>query len=313
MLKCKNEATILLKTKGNVSVRFSRTNPFRAGTKPFLTPNGPPALQSLAMPHRSPPKFGQHFLTDARYRRRIADSLPLRPNDLVIEIGAGRGAMTSLLAERARRVVAIEVDPELANHLQRKFKGDERIEILAGDILATDIGEVCRRYGSEKCVVFGNLPYYITSPIIHRVFAAPERLSGLTLLVQQEVAERLAAVPGTRAYGYLSVLAQFYSQPRLLFSVPAGAFSPPPKVRSALVDFQMLEVPGAFSAKHRTEFLEFVKSCFSQKRKNLLNNLSATWTRPRVERELASLGLSSRLRAEQLSLQQFTALFERLG
>jgi 16S rRNA (adenine1518-N6/adenine1519-N6)-dimethyltransferase len=265
------------------------------------------------MPRRSPPKLGQHFLADTRYRRRILEALHLRPNDLVIEIGAGRGAMTSLLAERARRVVAIEVDPELVNHLQRKFEGDERIEILAADILATDIGAICRRHAAEECVVFGNLPYYITSPIIHHLLAAPGRLRGLTLLVQQEVAERLTAGPGTRAYGYLSVLAQIYSQPRLLFSVPAGAFSPAPKVRSALVDFQMRDRLPALGLEDGAKFLEFVKRCFAQKRKNLLNNLAGNWTRPRVERELASLGLSPRLRAEQLSLQQFAALFERLG
>ena len=264
------------------------------------------------MPRRSPPKLGQHFLADARYRRRISQALPLRPDDLVIEIGAGRGAMTSLLAERARRVVAIEVDRGLADHLQQKLTGDARIDILAADILSTDIGEICRRYESEKCVVFGNLPYYITSPIIHHLFAAQEWLRGVTLLVQREVAERLTAGPGTRAYGYLSVLAQLHSQPRLLFNVPPGAFSPPPKVHSALVDFRMKTKSSAYRPENNAMFLDFVKRCFSQKRKNLLNNLSGTYTRARVERELASLGLSPKLRAEQLTLEQFAALFARL-
>jgi 16S rRNA (adenine1518-N6/adenine1519-N6)-dimethyltransferase len=264
------------------------------------------------MRRRSPPKLGQHFLADAGYRRRIAQALPLRPDDLVIEIGAGRGAMTTLLAERGRRVVAIELDRELANHLLQKFKGDARIEVLAVDILATDLGEICRRLESAKCTVFGNLPYYITSPIIHHLFAAEEWLRGMTLLVQREVAERLTAGPGTRAYGYLSVLAQLHSQPRLLFSVPPGAFSPPPKVHSALVDFRMkTKLPG-FNSRDRAEFLDFVKRCFSQKRKNLLNNLSGDYTRARVERELASLGMSPKLRAEQLTLEQFAALFARL-
>ena len=264
------------------------------------------------MPRRSPPKLGQHFLADARYRRRISQALPLRPDDLVIEIGAGRGAMTSLLAERARRVVAIEVDRGLADQLQQKLKGDARIDILTADILSTDIGEICRRYESEKCVVFGNLPYYITSPIIHHLFAAQEWLRGVTLLVQREVAERLTAGPGTRAYGYLSVLAQLHSQPRLLFNVPPGAFSPPPKVHSALVDFRMKTKSSAYSSEDNARFLDFVKRCFAQKRKNLLNNLSRTCTRARVERELASLGLSPKLRAEQLTLEQFAALFARL-
>jgi 16S rRNA (adenine1518-N6/adenine1519-N6)-dimethyltransferase len=264
------------------------------------------------MTHRSPPKLGQHFLTHARYRRRILEALPLRRNDLVIEIGAGRGAMTSLLADRAGRVVAVEVDPELATHLHQEFQGDARVDILAADILATDIGEICRQHESEKCVVFGNLPYYITSPIVHHLFAAQDWIRDMTLLVQREVAERLAAGPGTRAYGYLSVLAQLHSQPRLLFNVPPGAFSPPPKVQSTLVDFQMKARLPSFSLDDRTKFLDFVKQCFSQKRKNLPNNLSKTFTRARVERALASLGLSPQLRAEQLTLEQFAALFDRL-
>jgi len=264
------------------------------------------------MPRRSPPKLGQHFLADARYRRRILEALPLHPDDLVIEIGAGRGAMTSLLAERVRRVVAIEVDPGLAKYLRQKFKADARIEILAADILSTDIGKICRRYNCEKCAVFGNLPYYITSPIVHRLFAAEAWIRGMALLVQREVAERLTAGPGTRAYGYLSVLTQLDSQPHLLFSIPPGAFSPAPKVHSALVDFRMKTKLPALTLQGRARFLDFVKRCFSQKRKNLLNNLSGTYTRARVERGLASLGLSPKLRAEQLTLEQFAALFARL-
>lgn len=268
-----------------------------------------PAIQSLAMARRRLPKLGQHFLVDSRFRRRIAQAVALRPDDLVIEIGAGGGAMTPFLAEHARRVIAIELDSSLVKHLKEKFADDERIEILAEDILSTDIGEICRLHETEKCVAFGNLPFYITSPILRHLFASREWLRGITILVQREVADRLVAAPGTRAYGYLSLLAQLYSRPRLLFGVPPGAFSPPPNVHSALVGFQMKPQFPVWSPKENEEFLEFVKRCFAEKRKNLLNNLTRTYTRTRVERELAALGLSPQLRAEQMTLEQFTKLF----
>ncbi len=264
------------------------------------------------MPGRTSPKLGQHFLADARYRRRIAEAANLRPDDLVVEIGAGRGAMTPLLAERARRVVAVEVDRQLADHLQREFASSARIEVRCADILATDIGEICRRHQSVRCFIFGNLPYYITSPIIHHVFEAGEWIRGALVLVQREVAERLTAKPGSRAYGYLSVLTRFHAEPRLLFNVPPGAFSPPPKVHSSLVELRLRNGFAGRSREDAARLLDFVKDCFAQKRKNLLNNLSASCTRGRVERALASLELSHRLRAEQLAPDQFAALFDRL-
>ncbi len=264
------------------------------------------------MPKRCRPKLGQHFLADARFRRRIVEALNLHPDDLVIEIGAGRGAMTSLLAERARRVVAIELDSRLAKHLREVFADEQQIEVLSADILSTDIGGICRRHEAEKCVVFGNLPYYITSPILQHLLAFRAWLRGMTLLVQREVVERLTAEPGTRAFGYLSVLAQVYSRPRLLFGVPPGAFAPPPRVRSALVEFRMEPRFPAWSPKENAEFLDFVKHCFAQKRKKLLNNLSPFYMRTRVERQLAALELSPNLRAEQLTLEQFAALFAHL-
>jgi 16S rRNA (adenine1518-N6/adenine1519-N6)-dimethyltransferase len=265
------------------------------------------------------PKLGQHFLADSRYRRRIFESLDLHEQDLVIEIGAGRGAMTELLAERARRVIAIEIDPVLAGKLKEKVQNQPRIEVLQADILSCDIAEICQRNRSEQCFVFGNLPYYITSPILHRLFTFWTRVRAMALLVQREVALRLTASPGGRAYGYLSVLTQLYSQPRVVLNVPPGAFSPPPKVQSALVEFQIRprfpewfeegEAPGAGKEK---KFLEFVQRCFAQKRKNLLNNLGGIYPRGRTERELARLSLPRGVRAEQLTLDQFAELYRGL-
>lgn len=257
------------------------------------------------------PKLGQHFLTDTRFCQRIAEAIALRPEDLVIEIGAGRGAMTELLAKRAGRVVAIELDAALAAKL--RLRAQPQIEIVQADILATDLNAICERCQSEKCFVFGNLPYYITSPILHHLFSFSTRIRAMALLVQREVARRLAARPGTRDYGYLSVLAQLYSQPRLALGVPPGAFSPAPKVHSALVAFQMTPKFPHWRPENRIRFLDFVKRCFAQKRKNLLNNLSGIHLRQRVEQELARLALPATIRAEQLTLEQFASLFRSLG
>jgi len=262
------------------------------------------------MSERRRPTLGQHFLASGRYCRRIVDSLGLGADDLVIEIGAGRGALTGLLRERAARVVAIELDTTLAELLEDKFRADAKVEIIRADILAVDFAAICRRYGADQCYVVGNLPYYITSPIIERLRIFRRAIRGMALLVQREVADRLVAAPGRRDYGYLSVSVQLFSQPRVLFAIPPGAFSPPPKVQSALVEFKMTPRFPEMSVAQEERFLEFVKLCFAHKRKSLTNNLSAIISRQRVGEELERLGLSSTVRAEQLTLQQFGKVFQ---
>ena len=265
------------------------------------------------MPHPARPKLGQHFLRDRRFQRRIVESLAIQSNDLVCEIGAGRGAMTELLAARARQVVALEVDPELARRLQQKFSKRLGIEVFEADILLSDFASLCRRYEREQCFVFGNLPYYITSPILHHLMDYARWICGMGLVVQREVADRLSALPGSRPYGYLTVLTQLSTNPRIEFGIPPGAFSPPPKVDSALVSFQMKPERTRLPAEERKALLEFVKLCFAHKRKNLLNNLAPIYTRRRVEAELAALKLPPTIRAEQLALEQFENLLLRLS
>ena len=257
------------------------------------------------------PKLGQHFLASEAYRRRVTEALSLRADDLVIEIGPGRGAMTELLAERVKQVVAVELDASLAEALQQQFLG-KNIQILTGDILTTDLAAICRRHRVERCFVFGNLPYYITSPIIHHLFEFAPWIRGMALLVQREVADRLTARPGSRAYGYLSVLAQFHSEPRLAFVIPPGAFAPPPKVQSALVDFQVRAKFPGWRPEERARFLEFVKRCFAQKRKNLLNNLSTAFPRPYILKTLAGHHLPPSVRAEEMSVEQLAELWQAL-
>ena len=265
------------------------------------------------MPFPRRQKLGQHFLADSGFRRRIVDSLSLRPEDTVIEIGAGRGAMTGLLAERARHVVAIELDRSLVEQLKEKFASNPRVEILHSDILSTDLVALCRRYETEQCFVFGNLPYYITSPILDHLGNFRDAIRAMALLVQREVADRLIAAPGSSDYGYLSVFVQLFSRPRVLFSVPPGAFSPPPKVHSALVEFQIHPRFPKFSPKDQERLLNFVKRCFAQKRKNIINNLSGIAPRARVEQAFEQLQLPTNIRAEQLSIEQFAELLARLG
>ncbi len=231
----------------------------------------------------------------------------------MVEIGPGRGAMTSLLAGRARKVIAIEVDRALADGLREEFRDVPKIEIITADVLNVDFAGLCRREGVSKAFVFGNLPYYITSPILHHLLAHRDSICAMGLLMQLEVAERVTAAPGTRDYGYLTVAAQTFTQPEIALAVPPGAFSPAPKVQSALVLFHMVKKFEHWPAGRHEEFLGFVKRCFSQKRKNLLNNLAGRYSRKQVTEALQKSGKPGNSRGEQLSVEELAAVFDSLG
>ncbi len=255
----------------------------------------------------SPHKLGQHFLTDAAWRERIARAI--RPDGGVwVEIGAGHGEMTVLLATRARKVIAVELDRRLAARLREVVSGFGNVETVEGDILTLDLGNLAR---SENFSVYGNLPYYITSPILRRLFDYADRVAAIHVVIQLEVARRIVAQPGRRDYGYLSVLAQWYSRPELALRIPPGAFRPRPKVASALVS---LRLPGARASVHvadEREFLHFIKECFAQKRKMLRNNLRARLG-ARTEQIIRETELKPEVRAEQLSISQFAEVFRLL-
>jgi 16S rRNA (adenine1518-N6/adenine1519-N6)-dimethyltransferase len=220
--------------------------------------------------------------------------------------------MTGLLAERAGRVLAFELDAALTAELRAKHAAHPRVEILQGDILTTDLAAQCRARGAASCFAFGNIPYYITSPIIHRLMDSAAAIHGMALLVQREVAERLVAQPGSRDYGYLSVLVQAHSEPRVAFPVPPGAFSPPPKVQSALVTFEMNPKFPSWTPPDRDTYFRFVQRCFARKRKNLVNNLSAAYDKASVKAALTGLGLTEKARAEELGVMQFAELLRAL-
>jgi 16S rRNA (adenine1518-N6/adenine1519-N6)-dimethyltransferase len=238
------------------------------------------------------------------------DALDLAAGDVVFEIGPGRGAMTALLAERSRKVIAIEIDRALAQRLQEDFPEKSRVEIILADVLRVDFASLCRQEGIAQAFVFGNLPYYITSPILHHLFAQRDSIRAMGLLMQREVADRLTAEPGTRDFGYLTIATQLYSQPQVAVSVPPGAFSPAPKVQSSLVTFTMKAKFERWPPATCDAFLEFVKRGFAQKRKNLLNNLGGFYPRRRIMQAFERAGKPANLRAEQLSIEELAGIFE---
>ncbi len=260
--------------------------------------------------------MGQHFLRDLGWRKRILATLPHDNSDTWIEIGAGHGEMTELLAANGHRVVAIEGDRALAESLREKIASTSAdgasITVVAGDVLEQDFGALA---GGERFRVYGNLPYYITSPILHRLINYADQINSIHIVIQLEVAERIVAKPGRREYGYLSAACQFYTKPRIVLRLPPGAFSPPPKVNSALLQMRL---PGERvylklgDAENEMRFLKFVQACFSQKRKTLRNNLRAISSDEQIRSAMTAAGLGTDARAEQLSLAQFADVFRHL-
>lgn len=247
-----------------------------------------------------PRKLGQHFLRRPDLLQKIAQAACPETEPIVVEIGAGKGALTELLIPRARRLIAVELDPALADFLRRRFQTTTAVEVVQADVLALDLGQ----WG--PAVIAGNIPYYITSEILERVLALLPSLKRAVLLVQREVAERIAASPGRREYGLLSVRVQAVAQPEILFRVPPSAFSPPPEVSSALVRLTPRATP-LLDRDRLPAFLEFAARCFRYKRRTLRNNLAPWYALPRLD----ALP-ETRLRAEQMSPGELLRLYQTL-
>ena len=240
----------------------------------------------------------------------------------VLEIGPGRGAITSLLARRVRRLIAIELDRVLAAQLRMKFALYPNVEVIEGDVLAIDFATLfgpkpgASRPGlvqtPDPVPVVGNLPYYITSEILLRLFEFRQCFSTIVIMVQKEVADRLAASPGNRDYGLLSATAQLYAKVEKLFTLPPGDFSPPPKVHSSVVRLTMAPRLDSLGVEEEG-FVRFLKLSFGQKRKTLWNNLKTEYDPETLEDALRKAGVKPAVRAEALPLEKSAAVFRALA
>jgi 16S rRNA (adenine1518-N6/adenine1519-N6)-dimethyltransferase len=261
------------------------------------------------MPAR--PKLGQNFLHDSHAVERIVAALGDLSGQTAVEIGPGRGAITGALAARAAHVVAVEFDRELAAGLRSQFPPD-RVTVIEQDVLQFDFAAAAAQAGA-KLRVAGNLPYYITSPILRKLAAGHQALSVAVLMVQREVGDRVTASPGSRDYGLLSVLVQAHGPVEPLFTLPPSAFSPPPQVHSMVFRWRFAPRFEALGVQE-SGFLRFVGQAFAQKRKTLLNNLRAACVAPAVAAHaLALAGIDPLARAESLSIESLAALWRALA
>ena len=267
------------------------------------------------------PKLGQHFLLDEGAAQRIVEALGDVSERTVIEIGPGRGVLTDVLARRARRVIGIELDRVLAAQLRMRYATWGNVEILESDFVTAEFPSmVGRRPGPlhdlrptqpETVDVVGNLPYYITSDIVLRILALHHNIERAVIMVQREVADRLAAKPGTRDYGLLSATAQLFARVEKLFTVPPDAFSPPPQVYSSVVRLTMAPRIAELQVEEEP-FIAFLKLAFAQKRKTLANNLRAQYNAEAIRRALKDAGVRADVRAEAMSLEKTAAVFRAL-
>jgi 16S rRNA (adenine1518-N6/adenine1519-N6)-dimethyltransferase len=272
-------------------------------------------------------RLGQHFLADIDWREQIARAIGVSPHSTLrplsassesaeeqahcwIEVGAGHGEMTEHLLSSGDPVHAVELDALLAARLKKLAKKFPSLTVVQADVLETDLAAIA---AGRRIRLYGNLPYYITSPILHHFFMFADLIDEIHIVIQEEVAERLAAKPETKQYGYLSVVTQLYTRPELVLSIPRTAFSPPPEVGSALVTLRLPGERAKLQLRDEVAFLDFVKLCFAQKRKTVVNNLRSLAKPDEVREALAEQSLRPDARAEQLGVSQFAALLAMLS
>ena len=266
-------------------------------------------------------RLGQHFLSDENWREQIAREIGVSRNTsnfsavaepqecCWIEIGGGHGEMTEHLASSGRPVITVELDPPLAKRLQAMATRFPDLSVQHSDILKTDLRTLA---AGRRVKIYGNLPYYITSPILHHLFEFADLIDEVHIVIQAEVARRLVAKPGTRDYGYLSVLTQYFSWPQIVLEIPREAFHPPPEVGSALVSMRLPGEKTNLDKADEEKFLKFVKLSFAQKRKTLVNNLRKISEPSAARATLSSLGLAPEARAEELSVKELVSIFSKV-
>ncbi len=261
-------------------------------------------------------KFGQNFLIDMRVLERIMDAAGVGPEDCVLEIGPGIGTMTQMLAERARKVIAVEIDNNLIPILQDTLQAYDNVKIIHNDILKLDLNQLVQEENEGKPIkVVANLPYYITTPIIMGLFESQVPLESITVMVQKEVADRMKSGPGSKDYGALSLAVQYYSEPVLAANVPPNCFIPRPNVGSAVICLHRHEQPPVEVNNEKLMF-KLIRASFNQRRKTMLNSLNNSpelhFNKEQILTALESIGLAGNIRGEALTLEQFAALSNEL-
>lgn len=246
---------------------------------------------------------GQHFLFDPGILRKIVACAHISRRDTIVEVGPGLGTLTKILAEGAKKVIAIEIDKKLVARLKERMSQSLNVEVVARDALKYPYENI-----RGKFKVVANIPYYITTPLLFRLLEVRENISDMTLLLQKEVAKRIVASPGNKEYGVLSITSQLYTRPVIKFTVPKRAFSPPPEVDSAVVYFEVSPSP-LFKMRDERLFLDIVRTAFSQRRKTIKNSLKSFQG---IRDALQKTGIDPGLRAENLSIEDFIRLSDNL-
>ncbi len=254
-------------------------------------------------------RFGQNFLTDENVLDGIVEAAGIEPSDTVLEIGPGTGALTRRLAEKAAGVCAVEIDRGLAGMLEDEFKDDERVRIICGDVLKTDLNALLSEYAPVKVVA--NLPYYITTPILLELLPDERLFKSFVIMIQKEVADRMSATPGNKDYGALSLMIRYYGEPQIIMDVPPSAFYPAPEVTSAVVRIDRHETPPVRSDDPDRMFA-LIRAAFGKRRKTLVNAVSSdpklNLSPDSIRNALRSMGIDEAVRGEKLSLEDFAKL-----
>ena len=262
-------------------------------------------------------KFGQNFLIDTHVLDKIIDASGVTEDDFVLEIGPGIGTMTQYLCERAREVVAVEIDKNLIPILSDTLKNYSNVTVINEDILKLDICELAEEKNQGKPIkVVANLPYYITTPIIMGLFESHVPIDSITIMVQKEVAERMQEKPGSKEYGALSLAVQYYAKPEIVANVPPNCFMPRPNVGSAVIRLTRHEKPPVEVEDEKLMF-RIIRASFNQRRKTLANGLNNSpeihLPKEVIQESIVSLGVPENIRGEALSLEQFAELSNEIG
>lgn len=262
-------------------------------------------------------KFGQNFLIDTHVLDKIIDASGVTEDDFVLEIGPGIGTMTQYLCERAREVVAVEIDKNLIPILSDTLKNYSNVTVINEDILKLDICKLAEERNQGKPIkVVANLPYYITTPIIMGLFESHVPIDSITIMVQKEVAERMQEGPGSKEYGALSLAVQYYAKPEIVANVPPNCFMPRPNVGSAVIRLTRHEKPPVEVEDEKLMF-RIIRASFNQRRKTLANGLNNSpeihLPKEVIQESIVSLGVPENIRGEALSLEQFAELSNEIG